>query len=129
MNSYDLHTFILIMKTMTLQTKFTSLTDFFSSHDQGWPVLVSISAKVSCKTADARIKVKRLVHCWLKDDTKQIIRTINIDNVMELSVYITSFSAEIGFVSFNFDATNMQAAPSSCNLVLGVSHTDKNLSK
>ena len=55
--------------------------------------------------------------------------TINIDKVIELSVYITSFSAEIGFVSFNLEAINMQAAPRSCSLVLGVSQTDKNLSK
>ena len=55
--------------------------------------------------------------------------TINIGRDIELSVYITSFSAEIGFVSFNLEAINMHAAPKSCSLVLGVSQTDKNLSK
>lgn len=67
--------------------------------------------------------------CLIILTTERNLRTFNIDSVIELSVYITSFSAEIGFVSFNFEATNMQAAPRSCSLVLGVSHTDKNLSK
>ena len=48
---------------------------------------------------------------------------------MELSVYTTSFSAESGFVSFNFEAKNIQTAPNNWSRVLGKSNTDKNLSK
>ena len=66
--------------------------------------------------------------CERKIDIK-IIFTINIKADIEWSVYITSFSAEMGQVSFNFDATNIHAAPKSWSLDFEISHTDRNLSK
>lgn len=48
---------------------------------------------------------------------------------MELSVYMQSFSAVNGTVSFILEAKNMQAAPSSCSRVFLVCSTDRNLSK
>lgn len=57
------------------------------------------------------------------------VRTVRSSSVMELSVYMTNCSPLIGVVSFNLEARNMQAAPSSCNRLRFISFIHKNLSK
>lgn len=54
--------------------------------------------------------------------------TVNSSNEIDLSVYMTSFSAVKGLVSFNLDAKNMHTAPNSWSLVLGMSTTERNRS-
>lgn len=49
--------------------------------------------------------------------------------LMELSVYMHSFSAVRGIVSFSLEARNMHTAPSSCRWHFRVGTTAKNLSK
>lgn len=48
---------------------------------------------------------------------------------MLLSVYITSFSADSGYVSLSLEDKNMQTVASNCNLSrLNLEYVDKNLS-
>lgn len=47
-------------------------------------------------------------------NNKRLKLTKSSSNFIELSVYITSFSAVNGIVSFNFDAINIQEVPSNC---------------
>lgn len=54
--------------------------------------------------------------------------TVNSSSVIDLSVYMTSFSEVRGLVSFNLDARNIHTAPSSWSLVRGISTTVRNLS-
>ena len=55
--------------------------------------------------------------------------TKSSSKVIELSVYITNFSAFRGTVSFNLLATNIQHVPNSCKWFFRIDIVERNLSR